>query len=115
MRIHLCDDQERERQEIRDALTAAGAEVVGESREGSTCVAQAPGASPNVILLELSSGYDSLLDLRYAVPKSKIVVLSTSADPDLRDRVTGLGADAMLRKPDDLADLPARLQELLAA
>lgn len=62
-RIYLVDDHAIVRDGLRAVLQGAGHEVVGESGDAATALAQLPALRPEVLLLDMKLGSDSGLAL----------------------------------------------------
>jgi DNA-binding NarL/FixJ family response regulator len=91
-------------------------EVVGRCGSLVECRALRNLGDVDVALLDIhlpdGDGSDLIEDLREANPRVKVLILSASMEAGLRDRVAGLGADAVSDKtagPADIADDVRRL------
>jgi DNA-binding NarL/FixJ family response regulator len=117
VRLFLCDDNAQYRSLARLALEKAGHEIVGEAGDGRQAIDEAPGLSPDVLLLDLNmpmmSGFEALPRLRAALPDTKIVILTTGQAPDERRRALDEGADGFIVKPDRVLALGDELRAAL--
>lgn len=119
MRVFVCDDNREYRELVRLVLGEVH-DIVGEARDGQEAIELAPGARPDVLLLDLNmprlSGYEALPRLREVLPDdTKIVVLTSGRVEDERQRALDTGADGFIRKPESVFDLPGELNAALAA
>jgi DNA-binding NarL/FixJ family response regulator len=117
MRLFLCDDNAQYRRLARIALERAGHQVVGEAGSGPEALDHAPACGPDVLLLDLNmpgmTGFEALPVLRAALPRTRIVVLTTGQAPDDQRRVLGAGADGFIVKPERLFSLGDALSAAL--
>jgi DNA-binding NarL/FixJ family response regulator len=117
VKLFLCDDNEQYRSLIKMVLEMAGHEIVGEASDGDEVLAQAPAATPDVILLDLNmpnkSGFDALPRLRELLPASKILILTTGQAPRERERALDAGADGFIVKPTRVFSLDDEIQAAL--
>ena len=102
IRVLVCDDAESMLVALRAVLDyAPGIEVVGEARNGEEVVEQARNLDPDVVLLDLTmpgkDGLEALPELRRAVPRTRIVVLSGHQGRPIEEAAR-LGADRALLK-----------------
>jgi DNA-binding NarL/FixJ family response regulator len=119
MRLFLCDDNPHYRQLARIVLEGAGQEIVGEASDGAEAIALAPGAAPDVVLLDLNmprvNGFEALPVLRERLPPpTKILILTTGQAPHERQQCLQAGADAFVVKPDRIYALEEALRNALA-
>jgi CheY-like chemotaxis protein len=119
MRLFLCDDNPHYRRLARFALERAGHEIVGEAANGREALDRAPGAGADVLLVDLNmplmDGFEAIPQLRDALPRTSIVVLTTGQAPEERRRALDAGAHAFIVKPDRVLDLGDELTAALAA
>jgi DNA-binding NarL/FixJ family response regulator len=102
IRVMLVDDHALVRSAVRQALTAADIEVVGEAGSAEDALLMAPDLQPDVLLLDLNmpgtSGLALLRELAPRLPQTRIVMLTISDDRrDLMDAVRN-GAAGYLTK-----------------
>jgi two-component system nitrate/nitrite response regulator NarL len=101
-RVLLVDDHPLVRAAVRQALTAADIEVVGEAASYETAILATDELRPDVVLLDLDlpdrSGLDYLRAVHDRMPEMVVVVLTVSAaDRDLVEALRG-GAAGYLTK-----------------
>ena len=103
-RILVVEDQEDNRQILRDLLTSAGFEVI-EAADGETGLAAAAVHRPDLILMDIQlpglDGYEATRRLKadavlHTIPI--IVVTSYALDGD-PDKARAAGCDAYISKP----------------
>ncbi len=84
-RLYLIDDHVLVREGLRALLEGAGHEVVGESDEPTTAVAELARLQPQVVLLDLNlgarTGFEVLAELQRRKLEMRVVVLSMSNQP----------------------------------
>ncbi len=116
-RVVLVDDTEDLRHLMRIALRRAGYEVVGEAGDGAAGIEVATAESPDLVVLDLSmpvmDGLEALPHIRAACPDATIAVMSGFGADRMTERALARGADGYLQKGAPLADVVARLAELL--
>lgn len=116
-RVVLVDDTEDLRHLMRIALRRAGYEVVGEAGDGEAGIDVARAESPDLVVLDLSmpvmDGLEALPHIRAACPDATIAVMSGFGADRMTERALARGADGYLQKGAPLADVVARLAELL--
>lgn len=100
--VMLVDDHALVRSAVRQALSAADIEVIGEAGTAEEALLLAPELAPDVLLLDLNlpgtSGLGLLRELAPRLPNTKIVMLTISDDRrDLLDAVRN-GAAGYLTK-----------------
>jgi DNA-binding NarL/FixJ family response regulator len=85
VRLVLVDSHELIRVALGQLLTAAGANVVGETRSGDEGVRKVLKLRPDVVLVETAladtSGVETIRKLSTLAPDSRILVLTDSHDP----------------------------------
>ena len=118
MRVFICDDNRDYRTLIKLVLTDPF-EIVGEAADGLEAIEQAPGADPDVLLLDLNmpkmGGFEALPHLRAQLPGTKILVLTTGQAPKERQQALESGADGFIVKPDRVFALDDEIKAALAA
>jgi len=116
MRLLLVEDEPEIRDFLEQPLTDAGYEVDA-AKDGRTAIQLASGKKFDVLIVDLGlpdqDGIDLILQLRRSGISSPVLILSARRSVD--DRVKGLeqGGDDYLTKPFALAELLARLRNLL--
>ena len=115
MRIILADDHTLVRAGIRALLGGiAGAQVIGEAEDGPQAVALAEALSPDVMLIDISMGATSGLQVLDAVrsrrPEIRCIILSMHADEEYVAQALRAGAAAYLLKDAAPAELEIALR-----
>src|ERR1700685_3226029 len=116
MRLLLVEDEPEIRDFLEQPLADAGYEV-DTAKDGRTAIRFASGKKYDVLIVDLGlpdqDGIDLILQLRRSGISSPVLILSARRSVD--DRVKGLeqGGDDYLTKPFALAELLARLRNLL--
>jgi DNA-binding response OmpR family regulator len=110
--ILVVEDDADTRELLTDALREDGFDVIA-SDEGRKAIELATVLRPSIVLLDMAmAGMDgrTFLDRRRAVPAlaSTPVVVITGSD------VTGVAADAILRKPLEMREVLATVRRLRA-
>ena len=115
MQLLLVEDELEIRQFLRHALAEAGYQVdaVGDARTAIRCVAE---TTYDIVVMDLGlpdqDGIALILSLRQVGVKAPVLILSGRRSVD--ERIKGLEeADDYLTKPFSLAELLARLRNLL--
>jgi DNA-binding NarL/FixJ family response regulator len=116
MKVLIADDHPLMLVALHRALDAAeGFEVVGEARTGSEVLPLVGRTSPDVVVLDMRMpGIDGLgcldrITARY--PRSKVVVLSASSDPERIQAAFKHGACGYVVKSIDVIDLPSAIRQ----
>src|ERR1700691_3835110 len=116
MRLLLVEDELEIQSFLKQPLADAGYEV-DTAKDGRTATQLASGEKYDVLIVDLGlpdqDGIDLILQLRRSGVRSPVLILSARRSVD--DRVKGLeqGGDDYLTKPFALAELLARLRNLL--
>src|SRR5271169_398650 len=116
MRLLLVEDEPEIQDFLKQPLANAGYEV-DTAKDGRTAIQLASGKKYDVLIIDLGlpdqDGIDLILQLRRSGFSSPVLILSARRSVD--DRVKGLeqGGDDYLTKPFALAELLARLRNLL--
>jgi DNA-binding NarL/FixJ family response regulator len=116
IRVMLVDDHTLVREGIRHVLAATpGVEVVAEAGDGEAALRLAPGARPDVVVLDLSlpgaGGLEVTTRLKVLLPAVRILILSVHDHPEYVLGAVRAGAQGYLRKDTS----PAELREALHA
>lgn len=111
IRIAITDDHGIVRQGLRMLLTRPGLEVVAEATCGPEAVEVAEAYQPDVMLLDIrmsnGDGLKYLSAIRSASPKTKVIMLTTYANPGYLARAINDGAVGYLSKetePDKIVE-----------
>jgi DNA-binding response OmpR family regulator len=116
MQLLLVEDESEIQSFLQQPLANAGYEV-DVAKDGQTAIQLASGKKYDVLIVDLGlpdqDGIDLILQLRRSGMSSPVLILSARRSVD--DRVKGLeqGGDDYLTKPFALAELLARLRNLL--
>jgi len=116
MRLLLVEDESEIQSFLQQPLADAGYEVDA-AKDGRTAIQLASAKKYDVLIVDLGlpdlDGIDLILQLRRSGISSPVLILSARRSVD--DRVKGLeqGGDDYLTKPFALAELLARLRNLL--
>jgi two-component system chemotaxis response regulator CheY len=115
--VLIVDDSMYIRVTIKDALTAAGYEVVGEAATGEAAIDLALSLEPDLITLDNilpdMIGVDILRVLKQDEElESKIVMVSAVGQASVVNEAIELGAAAYIIKPFAASDLAATLNHL---
>ena len=119
-RILVVEDQEDNRQILRDLLTGAGFEVI-EAEDGEAGVAAAAAHRPDLILMDIQlpvlDGYEAARRLKAdAMLRSIPVIAVTSyALGGDENKARAAGCDAYITKPYSPRQLLAKVREYLSA
>jgi DNA-binding NarL/FixJ family response regulator len=102
LRVMLVDDHALVRSAVRQAISAADVELVGEAASAEDALALAPVLRPDIMLLDIDlpgmGGLQLLQELAPRLPQTKIVMLTvSSSERDLLDAVAR-GAAGYLTK-----------------
>jgi DNA-binding NarL/FixJ family response regulator len=102
IRVVLVEDHSLVRRAVREAVSVADIEVVGEADSGEAALDLVPRVRPDVLLLDIGlpgiSGLDVVRDLALRLPATRIVMLTASgADPDVLEAMQH-GAAGFLTK-----------------
>ena len=117
-KIVLIEDSKVLGTALSGALKVEGIEVHW-AQNGVEGVSAAKQLKPDLILLDLMlpklSGFEvcKLLKTDDATWRIPVIVMSTLADPESRDRAKEMGADYFIPKPYDLADTLAEIKKYL--
>ena len=112
-RVYIADANPEERSAFRLLLIDLKMEVVGEAADWVTTLANAPGTSLDMLLVDwdllpIDLGVQALAELRLACPHAIVVVLISHLDARQQAALSA-GADAFISK----AEMPDRVAERL--
>ena len=119
-RILVVEDQQDNRQILRDLLTSANFEVI-EAADGETGLAAAAAQRPDLILIDIQlpgiDGYEATRRLKadaalHAIP---IIIVTSYALAGDDDKARAAGCDAYISKPYSPRQLLAKVREYLSA
>jgi two-component system cell cycle response regulator DivK len=118
-RILVIEDQEDNRQILRDLLTSADFEVI-EAADGEAGLAAAAAHRPDLILMDIQlpilDGYEATRMIKadavlHAIPVIAVTSHSLSGDAD---KARAAGCDAYISKPYSPRQLLAKVREYLS-
>jgi two-component system chemotaxis response regulator CheY len=102
-RILIVDDSFYMRTMLKNMLTDAGYEVVGEAANGAQAVEMATSTAPDLITLDVilpdNTGLDVLKSLRQVQPNAKVVMCSAVGQEVIVNEAIENGALAYIVKP----------------
>ncbi len=102
-RILIVDDSFYMRTMLKNMLTDAGYEVVGEAANGQQALEMAASTSPDLITLDVilpdNTGLDVLRGLRKEAPNAKVVMCSAVGQEVIVNEAIENGALAYIVKP----------------
>ncbi len=102
-RILIVDDSFYMRTMLKNMLTDAGYEVVGEAANGQQALEMAASTTPDLITLDVilpdNTGLDVLRGLRQQVPEAKVVMCSAVGQEAIVNEAIENGALAYIVKP----------------
>ncbi|MDO7873947.1 response regulator [Hymenobacter sp. ASUV-10] len=102
-RILIVDDSFYMRTMLKNMLTDAGYEVVGEAANGAQAVEMANATTPDLITLDVilpdNTGLDVLKSIRQTQPNAKVVMCSAVGQEVIVNEAIESGALAYIVKP----------------
>ena len=119
-RILVIEDQEDNRQILRDLLTSADFEVI-EAADGETGLAAAAAQRPDLILMDIQlpglDGYEATRRIKAdaVLQTIPIIVVTSYALAGDDDKARAAGCDAYISKPYSPRQLLAKVREYLPA
>jgi CheY-like chemotaxis protein len=118
-RILVMDDEATAREMVRQALQSRGHEVV-ESADGNEGLALLRGGGFALAVVDVmmpgKGGVETLIDIHSEFRNLKVIVISGKIDVDsdaFRSLAEHFGASRILRKPFEMNDLLAAVDQLL--
>ncbi|MCS6833883.1 MAG: response regulator [Flammeovirgaceae bacterium] len=116
-RVLIVDDSLYMRTVIKDALTSANYEIVGQAANGEQAIDMALSLKPDIITLDNilpdMLGLDILRTLKEEKLPSKIVMISAVGQQSVVDEGIRLGLDGYIVKPFTAEQLLETLQQVL--
>ncbi|MDP3717517.1 MAG: response regulator transcription factor [Acidobacteriota bacterium] len=105
MRIIVVDDSETFRRSVKRHLAEDPAvEIVGEAADGDAALLEIDRLRPDVVLLDLYmptiDGFSVLRHVKKHFASIRVIVLTSDASADVRQRCMTLQADAVIDKGD---------------
>jgi len=115
-RVLLADDHVLVAEAFKKLLEPE-CEVVGIAVDGRALLREAPALNPDVVLLDLNmpllNGFDAGEQLKQALPKVKIIVLTMNEDAEIAAETLGKWASGYLLKKSAGSELLKAVQEVL--
>lgn len=115
-RIIIADDHTLVADTIRNLLEPEF-EVVGTFADGQELLDEAPGLTPEIIVLDigmpLMNGLNAGRRLKQMLPKVKLIYLTMNQDPDLAAEAIRWGASGYLLKTSAASELVRAIREVL--
>jgi two-component system chemotaxis response regulator CheY len=101
--VLIVDDNEMTREVLRVILRHEGYTVLGEATDGNTGLEMALRLKPQIILLDVVmpkvSGLDALKQIREALPRTAILMVTSSKDRDTFTSAMQSGIHGYIIKP----------------
>jgi DNA-binding NarL/FixJ family response regulator len=115
-RVLLADDHVLVAEAFKKLLEPE-CEIVGIAVDGRALLREAPALNPDVVLLDLNmpllNGFDAGEQLKQALPKVKIIVLTMNEDAEIAAETLGKWASGYLLKKSAGSELMKAVQEVL--
>lgn len=93
-------------------------EIVGEAGDGEAAIAVALKTCPNVVLMDLvmplKNGAEATAAIKAALPGTRVLILTTFSDSGDIMRALDAGADGVLLKSSDYAEVLASIRKITA-
>ena len=121
LKILLADDEAILRLDLREMLTDAGHEVIGEAANGEEAVKLARELKPEFIIMDVKmpvmDGLEATKLIRCLADKEAaqtiIIALTANAMNETKQEIVAVGMNGMLNKPFDMKALQGVLWEIL--
>jgi two-component system chemotaxis response regulator CheY len=115
--VLVCDDTPYIRTLIKDILTRAGYEVVGEAATGAQAVARYKELRPDVVTMDIVmreiGGIEAVREIRAFDPNARILMCSAMAQQALVLEAKDAGAGEFVAKPFQPSRLLEAVQRVL--
>src|SRR5919198_1598487 len=117
-RVVLCDDHEIVRDAIKSRMANSGAvEIVGEAGDGREVVDVVKELDPDVVIIDVEmpkrDGIEATKEVLKARPRTKVIIFTAHAQPDLLALALRAGASGYVLKSAPSEDI-ARAIEVVA-
>ncbi|MCR9141733.1 MAG: response regulator [bacterium] len=113
-RVLIVDDAKFMRTLVRDALTAAGHEIVGEAENGNQAVAMYAETKPDLVTMDITmrekDGLEAASEILAKDAKARIIMVTALGQEDLLAKAIKMGVKDFVVKPFP----PERLQQAAA-
>jgi two-component system chemotaxis response regulator CheY len=114
--IMIVDDNDMMRSILRSILRGEEYDVVGEARNGTLAVEMAERMKPDIICLDVMmpemDGLEALCAIKAARPETKIIMVTSSADPATVQEAISNGASGFIIKPFNAARVLDTLEKV---
>jgi DNA-binding NarL/FixJ family response regulator len=118
IRVFLLDDHEVVRRGVRDLLTDAGLDVVGEASTAAEALARVPACTPQVAVLDVrlpdGSGVEVCRELRDRLPELRCLMLTSYSDDEALFEAVMAGASGYVLKDIRSNDLVSAIERVAA-
>ncbi|MGZ5244017.1 MAG: response regulator [Bacteroidia bacterium] len=102
-RVLVVDDSFYMRTMLKNMLTDAGYNIVGEASDGETAIRMAQETNPDLVTLDLilpdNTGLDVLKGIRKDNPNMKVIIVSAVGQEAIVNEAIQCGARAYIVKP----------------
>jgi two-component system nitrate/nitrite response regulator NarL len=116
MKIVLCDDHEMWLQALEVALEARGHVVTALTTTPDTGVQAVAATDPDVVALDVGfpdgNGFEAAERITAASPRTRVVMLTASAEPTVRAAALAAGASGITRKDQSIVAILASLERV---
>ena len=117
-KILVVDDNLLIRTLLREILSGAGHEVIGEARDGEEAIKRALELRPDLVTLDLvmprRDGLATLAEMRHLDPRARVIICSAWLTQPRVTTALRLGAKGFVSKPFDRATLLAAVDAALS-
>lgn len=120
MTVLIADDFSPIRDSLRRMLSAIqGIDLIAEASDGDQTQEMIKALKPNALILDIrmpgKTGLDILRDSSFDLEHTTVIILTNYATPALRQRSLALGADHVLDKTMEFAQVPEIITKLAKA
>jgi len=113
-RVLIVDDAKFMRTLVRDALTKAGHEIVGEAENGNQAIELYKNLKPDLVTMDITmrekDGLDAASEILKSDNRARIIMVTALGQEDLLARAIKMGVKDFVVKPFP----PERLQQAAA-
>ena len=114
--VLIADDSASIRVLLKDILTMADYEIIGEAVDGADALEKYEKLQPDVLLLDLAmpkmSGLEVLQTLQPKYPQMKVIVITANGSDSVYRQCKEYGAIGYIDKPFDFKDVLAQIEEV---
>lgn len=101
--VLVVDDSAFMRNMLKNIITQAGAEVVGEASDGQQAIDKANELNPQIIFLDIMmpnvNGLDALKQIKSQHPEVKVVMCTSAGQEKIIGEAVETGASEFVKKP----------------